>query len=130
MEGCIQMAWFMGMIKYDKGRWVDVKTSAPVPDYDVKQKYEERILKNAGIRIIDPELMHRGYDPLKKEFFLDVAISRAMDPFEVADELTAKDFVARFGDRVKCAVRPDGTHTVQLLKGAVISVPRALKFDR
>lgn len=61
IEGCIEMAWIMGYIKYVDGRlkngtlyvgWVDAKTEEPVDDKDVKTKYEKDILEHAGIRLI------------------------------------------------------------------------------
>ena len=61
IEGCIEMAWIMGYIKYFDGRlpngslyvgWVDTKTGEPVDDKDVRGKYEKDILVHAGVRLI------------------------------------------------------------------------------
>ena len=61
IEGCIEMAWMMGFIKYFDGRlpdgslyvgWMDAKTSQPVDDKDVRGKYEKDILSHAGVRLI------------------------------------------------------------------------------
>jgi fatty acid synthase subunit beta len=61
IEGCIEMAWLMGHIKYLDGRlkngnlyvgWVDAKTEEPVDDKDIKAKYEEEIITHSGIRLI------------------------------------------------------------------------------
>jgi fatty acid synthase subunit alpha, fungi type len=61
LEGCIEMAWLMGLIKFHNGPlkkvqsyngWIDVETQEPVADHEIKAKYEERILKHAGIRLI------------------------------------------------------------------------------
>jgi len=32
--------------------WVDIETNEPVKDIDVKSRYEERILKHTGVRLI------------------------------------------------------------------------------
>lgn len=94
LEGCIEMAWIMGFIKYFNGSikgkrytgWVDAKTSQPVADMDIKKKYEPRILAHAGIRLIEPELFD-GYDPKRKEFIQEVIIQQDMEPF-VSDKET------------------------------------------
>ena len=61
IEGCIEMAWIMGHIKYFDGRlpdgtlyvgWVDAKSGQPVDDKDVRGKYEKDILEHAGVRLI------------------------------------------------------------------------------
>ncbi|KAJ2246658.1 fatty acid synthase alpha subunit Lsd1, partial [Coemansia sp. RSA 455] len=74
LEGCIELAWIMGLIKHFNGMlkstgamyigWVDTKTDEPIRDIDVKPHYEEYILAHTGIRLIEPELAH-GYDPSK-----------------------------------------------------------------
>ena len=64
-QGCVEMAWMMGMIRHHNGPlpagpqkgtqyagWVDAETQLPVQDTEVKAKYEERILKHSGIRLI------------------------------------------------------------------------------
>ena len=51
LEGCVEMAWIMGLIKNHNGPlkgksysgWIDTKTSEPVDDKDVKAKYEKHI---------------------------------------------------------------------------------------
>ena len=61
LEGCIEMAWIMGLVKnFDgliKGRsytgWVDTKTGVPVEDKDIKAKYEKHVLEHSGIRLIE-----------------------------------------------------------------------------
>ncbi|KAJ2784444.1 fatty acid synthase alpha subunit Lsd1, partial [Coemansia linderi] len=66
LEGCIELAWIMGLIKHFNGTlkatgavyvgWVDAKTEEPIRDVDVKPRYEEFILAHTGIRLIEPEL--------------------------------------------------------------------------
>jgi 3-oxoacyl-ACP reductase-like protein len=50
MEGCIELAWMMGLIRYhnDDSRtgWVDAKTGEPIKDDEIKARYEKIILEN------------------------------------------------------------------------------------
>ncbi len=68
LEGCVEMAWIMGLIKHhngplEKGQhyigWIDTETKKPVHDSEVKKKYEKHILEHVGIRVIEPELRQR-----------------------------------------------------------------------
>ena len=61
LEGCIEMAWIMGFIKFHNGPlkkmpnysgWIDVASQEPVQDYEIKAKYEKKILEHTGIRMI------------------------------------------------------------------------------
>ena len=137
LEGCVEMAWIMGFIKYFNGNikgkqysgWVDAKTNQPVADMDVKKKYEEEILNHTGIRLIEPELFH-GYDPKKKELIQEVVIQHDLEPF-VTDKPTALQYQLQHGDKVE--VFPDESgeeYTVKILKGASLFIPKALRFDR
>lgn len=137
LEGAIEMAWIMGLIKHHNGPlkgkpysgWVDAKTNEPVDDKDVKAKYEAHVLDHSGIRLIEPELFH-GYDPLKKQFLQEVIIEHDLEPFESSKE-AADQFKLEQGDKVE-TFEIDGTDqfTVRFLKGARILVPKALKFNR
>lgn len=137
LEGCIEMAWIMGFIKYFNGNikgkqytgWVDAKTNQPVADIDIKKKYEEQILEHTGIRLIEPELFH-GYDPKKKELIQEVVIQHDLEPF-VTDKPTALQYQLQHGELVE--VFPDESgeeYTVKILKGAKLFIPKALRFDR
>ncbi|KIW08511.1 fatty acid synthase subunit alpha [Verruconis gallopava] len=137
LEGCIEMAWIMGLIKNHNGPlkgksysgWVDAKTGEPVDDKDVKAKYEKHILEHSGIRLIEPELFN-GYDPNKKELLHEVQIEEDLDPFEASKE-TAEEFQRRHGDKVEIfEVADSGEYTVRLKKGATLLIPKALRFDR
>ncbi|KAI9352522.1 hypothetical protein DFJ73DRAFT_926469 [Zopfochytrium polystomum] len=136
LEGCIEMAWIMGFIKFHNGPlkklpmysgWVDVETQEPVKDIEVKAKYESRILEHSGIRLIEPALFN-GYDPAKKMFLQEVAVTTEMTPIEVSQE-EAEAFKRFHGDNAVVEQR-DGANFVRLKKGATLYVPKALKFDR
>ncbi|CAI7661353.1 unnamed protein product [Penicillium pancosmium] len=137
LEGCVEMAWIMGLIKHHNGPlkgkaysgWVDAKTGDPVDDKDVKPKYEKYILEHTGIRLIEPELF-KGYDPKKKQLLQEIVIQEDLEPFEASKE-TAEEFKREHGDKVEIFEIPDsGEFTVRLRKGANLLIPKALQFDR
>ncbi|KAK3294084.1 uncharacterized protein B0H64DRAFT_361326 [Chaetomium fimeti] len=137
IEGCIEMAWVMGLIKNHNGPikgkpysgWVDGKTGEPVDDKDVKPKYEKYILEHSGIRLIEPELFD-GYDPNKKQLMHEVVIEEDLDPFQASKD-TAEEFKREHGDKVDIFEIPEsGEYTVRMKKGASLWIPKALRFDR
>ncbi|RJE24442.1 fatty acid synthase [Aspergillus sclerotialis] len=137
LEGCVEMAWIMGLIKHHNGPlkgqaysgWVDSKSGEPVDDKDVKAKYEKFILEHSGIRLIEPELF-KGYDPKKKQLLQEVVLQEDLDPFEASKE-TAEEFKREHGDKVEIFEIPEaGEFTVRLRKGATLLIPKALQFDR
>ncbi|KAM7198597.1 fatty acid synthase subunit alpha [Naviculisporaceae sp. PSN 640] len=137
IEGCIEMAWIMGLIKNHNGPikgkpysgWVDAKTGEPVEDKDIKSKYEKFILEHSGIRLIEPELFH-GYDPNKKQLLHEVQIEEDLEPFEASKD-NAEEFKREHGDKVEIFEIPEtGQYTVRLKKGASLWIPKALRFDR
>lgn len=136
LEGCVEMAWLMGLIKNHNGPlkgksysgWVDAKTSEPVDDKDVKVRYEKQILEHSGIRLIEPELFN-GYDPKKKQLLQEIQIEEDLDPFEASKE-TAEEFKRQHGEKVEIFELESGEYTVRLRKGATLLIPKALRFDR
>ncbi|KAJ3387995.1 3-oxoacyl-[acyl-carrier-protein] synthase [Lobulomyces angularis] len=136
LEGCIEMAWMMGFIKFHNGPlkklpaysgWVDTKTQEPVKDSDVKNLYEAKILAHAGIRLIEPELFN-GYDPSKKLFLQEVIVVDDMPPIEVSKE-EAEAFKLQHGDKVVIEQK-ESQYFVHIKKNAILHVPKALQFDR
>ncbi|CBF87553.1 fatty acid synthase subunit fasA [Aspergillus nidulans FGSC A4] len=137
LEGCVEMAWIMGLIRHHNGPikgktysgWVDSKTGEPVDDKDVKAKYEKYILEHSGIRLIEPELF-KGYDPKKKQLLQEIVIEEDLEPFEASKE-TAEEFKREHGEKVEIfEVLESGEYTVRLKKGATLLIPKALQFDR
>ena len=136
LEGCVEMAWMMGLIKNHNGPlkgksysgWVDAKTNDPVDDKDVKAKYEKQILEHSGIRLIEPELFN-GYDPKKKQILQEIQIEEDLDQFEASKE-TAEEFRRQHGEKVEIFELDSGEYTVRLRKGATLLIPKALRFDR
>ena len=136
LEGCVEMAWMMGLIKNHNGPlkgksysgWVDVKSGDPVDDKDVKGKYEKYILDHSGIRLIEPELFN-GYDPNKKQLLQEIQIEEDLDPFETSKE-TADEFKREHGEKVEVFELESGEYQVRLKKNATLLIPKALRFDR
>lgn len=137
LEGCVEMAWIMGLIKHHNGPlkgntysgWVDAKSGDPVDDKDVKPKYERFILEHSGIRLVEPELF-RGYDPNNKQMLQEVAIQEDLEPFEASKE-TAEEFKRAHGDKAEIFEIPEsGEYIVRIRQGATLFVPKALQFNR
>ncbi|KAI0021549.1 fatty acid synthase subunit alpha [Xylariomycetidae sp. FL0641] len=137
LEGCVEMAWIMGLIKNHNGPikgqpysgWVDAKSGEPVDDKDVKPKYEKHILEHSGIRLIEPELFE-GYDPNKKFMLHEVVLEEDLDPFEGSKE-TAEEFKRQHGDKCETFEIPEsGEYIIRMKKGANLWIPKALRFDR
>ncbi|KAJ2747571.1 fatty acid synthase alpha subunit Lsd1 [Coemansia sp. BCRC 34301] len=138
LEGCIELAWIMGLIKHFNGKlkatgvmyvgWVDAKTEEPVRDIDVKSRYEKYILEHTGIRVFEPELIG-GYDHNKRSILREIQIEHDMEPFEATAE-EAHAFKGTNGDKVDIWENASGgSWSVRFLKGALIRVPMALRGD-
>lgn len=137
LEGCVEMAWIMGLIRNHNGPikgkqyagWVDSKSGEPVDDKEIKAKYEKHILEHSGIRLIEPELF-KGYDPNKKQLLQEVVIQEDLEPFEASKE-TAEEFSREHGDKAEIFEIPEsGEYIVLMKKGATLMIPKALRFDR
>jgi len=134
LEGCIELAWMMGLIKYSRdprkgSGWVDAQSGEPVSDTEVKRKYEQVILKHTGIRLVEPELFDE-YDPHRKLFLQAVALQEDMPAMECSHD-QALNIKLQHGDAVHIYQQgSDGVWFARMKKGAQIYVPKALQFDR
>ncbi|KAJ1828976.1 fatty acid synthase alpha subunit Lsd1 [Coemansia sp. RSA 2599] len=133
LEGCVELAWVMGLIRHapdgQSGGWVDAATGEPVADKDIKRRYEPRILEHTGIRLLEAEHMWDVSDPAVIPIMRELQIQHDLPPFEAtADE--AQQFKLRSGPRVDIWANADGSWSVRFRKGAVLMVPKALRFDR
>ncbi|KAJ2075660.1 fatty acid synthase alpha subunit Lsd1 [Coemansia sp. S155-1] len=136
LEGCIELAWIMGLIKHVSSAeytgWVDAALGEPIRDMDVKARYEEYILAHTGIRLLESAMLENPEnDPAVVPIFRELLIEHDLPPFEAsADE--AAQFKLRNGDLADTWANPDdgGSWSVKLRKGAVLMVPKALRFDR
>ncbi|OOQ83309.1 3-oxoacyl-[acyl-carrier-protein] synthase [Penicillium brasilianum] len=143
LEGCIEMAWLMGMIQHTAGEvdgkyyngWADATTGEPVADIEVKSRYEQRILAHSGIRLVEPELdIGWGSDPTRRQLLQEVNLTEDLPLIATSKEL-AQHFQAEHGDHVDIfypAGAKDGADEeedvrIRLKKGATILVPKGLR---
>ncbi|EHY56726.1 hypothetical protein HRR83_002191 [Exophiala dermatitidis] len=136
LEGCIEMAWIMGMIKYHDGDiagkhyigWVDTQTSQPVPDLEVKARYETQILAHSGIRLVEPELdLGYGADATRRSMLQEIVLNE--DMLMTVSEETAANLKLEHGNLVdvyQLSGTESGEVRVRMKKGARIMVPKAL----
>eukprot|EP00928_Gymnodinium_smaydae_P066432 TRINITY_DN4943_c0_g1_i9.p1 TRINITY_DN4943_c0_g1~~TRINITY_DN4943_c0_g1_i9.p1 ORF type:complete len:3436 (-),score=625.04 TRINITY_DN4943_c0_g1_i9:83-9400(-) len=142
IEGCMRMAWLMGLVKYFDGRlvdpegrpfmysgWVDVASGQPVKDWEIKKRYESQILAHSGIRVWEKELFW-DYQPQEgSKFYHCVVLDESLKAVEVPDQETAEQFKQMHCDQCEIYTN-DGVWFVQLQKGAKMYIPRALRRDR
>ncbi|KAE8554461.1 hypothetical protein EYB25_003000 [Talaromyces marneffei] len=133
LEGCTEMAWIMGLIKYSKAAgnkpagWIDVKSGQPIEEYDVKQRYEAYIRDHSGIRLIEPTLFDK-YNPDEKHMTQEIVVQEDLAPFETSKD-AALSFKREHGDKVEIFPGQESdSYSVVMKKGAVIHVPKAVKF--
>ncbi|PJZ50227.1 type I polyketide synthase [Leptospira saintgironsiae] len=132
LEAALELAWMMGFIKYqaaDKGRsWTDSETGEAVAEWEIKSKYEEKILTHTGIRIIDKESV--GFDPsslfsfvdvvLEEDFFIPVSNSKEAEEFKKAEPEATE--IYHDSEKDKWFVRRK--------KGSTIKARKASDFNR
>ena len=136
LEGCIELAWIMGLIKHHNGPikgmhgtytgWIDVTSGEPIHDGDVKAKYEKYILDHTGIRLVEPNLL----GPERENTLMqEVVIQKNLTPFEASKD-TANDLKKQHGDKAQITHIP-GTeeYLVHLKAGATIRVPKAVSNE-
>ncbi|OKL55496.1 Fatty acid synthase subunit alpha [Talaromyces atroroseus] len=137
LEGYVEMAWILGLVKHHKGQindqvyvgWVDAKTKEPVREDKFKELYGDHIMKHSGIRFIEPELLG-GYDPSKKEFMQEIVVEDDLPPFETSKS-SADAFKLRLGEKVSVQpVQESEEWQVTVRKGAHFMLPKSVRFDR
>ncbi|KAI0243885.1 fatty acid synthase alpha subunit Lsd1, partial [Massospora cicadina] len=138
LEGCVELAWIMGFIRHHNGPlksggkhtgWVDAKSGEPVPEFEVKRRYEAQILEHTGVRLIEPELF-RGYNPDRRLALRELMVDHDLEPIEVSAEEAAQ-FKHQHGDKADVyEIKETGSWIVQIRKGASLYVPKALRGDR
>ncbi|KAF3025151.1 hypothetical protein E8E14_014729 [Neopestalotiopsis sp. 37M] len=138
LDGCVEMAWMMGLIKHHTGvgkdgtafsSWVDSKTLNPVADSEVPQRYLPTIIEHSGIRRIEPDLCDGGYDPERKELLQELVLQRDLSAFETSAEV-AEELRKRHGKNAEVIMDASGNYQVKLKAGATVMVPRSSRFDR
>ncbi|KAM7186221.1 hypothetical protein V8F20_011491 [Naviculisporaceae sp. PSN 640] len=134
IDGCVELAWIMGLIKYHKtGRlngkeysgWVDVKSGEPIADEEVKTKYEEYMIEHTGIRLVDQQV-HDLTTPDQEQKLHEVAITEDLEPFEVSPD-TANELKRQHGANAVIAETEGGQYAVTLKAGATLWIAKATK---
>ncbi|KAJ6134373.1 hypothetical protein N7523_000695 [Penicillium sp. IBT 18751x] len=134
LEGCVEMAWMMGLIKHYNGKldgknytgWVDAKTQKAVQDLDIKARYEEHILAHTGIRLVEPE--PDSYEKGKRQVLQEIVLEEDLPPFEVSLEV-AQQLLNEHGEKYVDFLPQGERCVVNLKKGAVLMIPKALQYD-
>jgi len=133
VEACIELAWMTGRIRYERSRqhvgWIDTATREPIAAHAVKARYEEAILGDAGIRLVEPT--DPGvFDPRKLTVWADVALEQDF-VFPVPGRAEGEAFVSAAGEGARLIFDPekDGWFVVRR-KGTVVKVARAARLNR
>ena len=144
LEGSIEMAWMMGLIRFQKSRigkdgkavagWVDATTGAAVEESDVYKKYMSRILEHTGLRTIEPDICDNSYNPQSKDGLQELVLQRDQPPFETTREV-AENLQRKHGSKAvittpKEKTDNDDVFLVQLKAGATVMAPTASRFNR
>ena len=43
LESCLELCWYIGLVKYENKSWVDIKTGYKISEYEIYKKYEKTI---------------------------------------------------------------------------------------
>lgn len=131
--GAIELAWIMGLIRYDDGLgkskyqgWVDAKSGKPVADAGVWKEYGKFIQENTGVRFADAKLHH--FDPQNTVVFGTVALEGSLT-FSVEDQAQALEYMKQYPDSAQIK-QEEGAWKVTLLKGSLVKVPRRVSLKR
>lgn len=134
LEGCIELAWMMGFIKYERHRlhngtdagpgWVEAESGSPIKDLDVKAKFEARIREHTGIRILETDELSNP-DPRLRDMLHEVGTQEDLPPFDCSSQAAA-DMKSRHGDAVEVLSDDGASASVRIRSGATIFVPKAI----
>ncbi|KAK6822504.1 hypothetical protein PG987_014049 [Apiospora arundinis] len=134
VDGCVELAWIMGLIKYHNGPlkgkdycgWLEVESSSPITDAEVKTKYQSHIVEHTGIRIIEKQ-EHDLTAPDQEQTLHEIAVTEDLAPFDVSLE-TAQDLKREHGDKVVITEKDDGQFSATLKAGTTLLIPKAFHF--
>ena len=137
-EGCIEMAWMIGLIKHHHGPivgqghyngWVDAKTGKPIADQDIKAQYQAHILKHTGVREVETN-SEGSNDATKKPYLHELLINEDLEPFEVPQEM-AMHFKMHHGNNAEIAqIEGSDQYRVRIKKGATLHIPKSIDIGR
>lgn len=124
----------MGLIKYHNGPlkgkdycgWLDVESSNPIADSEVKTKYQSYIIEHTGIRIIEKQ-EHDLTAPDQEQTLHEIAVTEDLAPFDVSLE-TAQDLKREHGGKVVITEKENGQFSATLKAGTTLLIPKAFHF--
>lgn len=141
IEGCLELAWAMGLVTYHKGPlslsraggsnnyysgWLDAETKTPITDSEIKTRYEGHILANTGIR----PRARRGHDlvgPDSEQELHEIILQQDLAPIAVSAE-TAAHLVRQHGSHASIT-QADGQVYVTIHSGATLLLLKSKPFD-
>lgn len=136
VEGHVELAWIMGLIKYQKktvggkssySGLIDVESREPISDQDVKVRYGKHIIDHTGIRLIENRSLD-GPQEHAKQFLQEISIQEDLLPFETTKE-AAFDLQREHGEKAVIIQHGD-SYSVQLKKGACVFLPKSSTTGR
>ena len=132
LTSCVELAWTMGLIKAHSGMidgqpfagWLDKETSKPISDARVKEKYEQYLLQNSGIRLMESKSADSPWD--SNEILHEIEIESDQPPFEASDAI-ATQLKKAHGEKVQITRVPDSEQCkIILKKGARMLIPKSV----
>ncbi|MEM1348787.1 MAG: beta-ketoacyl synthase N-terminal-like domain-containing protein, partial [Myxococcota bacterium] len=123
----LELAWITGLVRWERGGWVDVESGEEVEEGDIAQRYRAQLTEHSGIRFIEPEAA--SYDPQNIPVLTEVFLEQDMT-FTVVTEEDARAFKA--ADPEHTTVIPDGQGAFKVTRkaGSIVRVPRTYRLDR
>lgn len=98
--------------------WIESATGEPIEIHEVEIKLGAEILKNVGIRPVDPLLLN-GFDPLKKMSFREIILTKDL-PYTHIEPETAKSLKSTYKSNCSVVKNLEGSYSAKLKKGASI----------
>lgn len=125
--GVLELAWSTGLVRWDDQvhSWFDVESGDKVAEHEIRDRYHETVLANAGVReYADDGRLENGSAPLLVGVYLDKDMT-----FNVDTEGEARAFVEADPSNTVIAATEDGW-SVTRKAGTEIRVPRRLNLTR
>ena len=123
----LEMAWLCGMVRYERGRWLDAQTEQPVAEEAIAERYRDAVMAASGIRWTQPE--QAGFDPEAMPVLATAYLERDFR-FPVATEEEARSFLLADPAKTRIAPAGDDGWLVTRMAGAEVRVPRKARLNR
>ncbi|WP_229055074.1 type I polyketide synthase [Aeromicrobium sp. Leaf350] len=124
--GVAELAWSTGLIRWEKGTWIDVESDEDVAEADLVERYHDVVRERVGVReYADDTTITDHTVPLLASVFLDADLT-----FTVGSRAEAEAMKAGDPEHTRITPAEDGDWTVTRLAGTEIRVPRRMKLTR